>query len=52
VQQVRGFGPVKLANLATARAQWSSLLDVWRGRGTDRSAPTPQARRVISIEKV
>jgi indolepyruvate ferredoxin oxidoreductase len=52
VQQVRGFGPVKLANLATARAQWTSLLEVWRGRGTDRPAPTPQARRVISIEKV
>jgi indolepyruvate ferredoxin oxidoreductase len=52
VQQVRGFGPVKLANLATARAQWASLMDIWRGQGTGRPWPMPQTRRVISIEKV
>ena len=52
VQQVRGFGAVKLANLATARAQWTSLMDVWRGHGTCLPSPTPRARRIISIEKV
>jgi indolepyruvate ferredoxin oxidoreductase len=50
VQQVRGFGPVKLANLVTARAQWHTLLDAWHGR-TPEPAPakTPQARRVIPV---
>jgi indolepyruvate ferredoxin oxidoreductase len=50
VQQVRGFGPVKLANLVTARAQWKALLDAWHGR-TPEPAPakTPQARRVIPV---
>jgi indolepyruvate ferredoxin oxidoreductase len=50
VQQVRGFGPVKLANLATARAQWQALLDAWHGRSPEPSpAKTPQARRVIPV---
>jgi indolepyruvate ferredoxin oxidoreductase len=50
VQQVRGFGPVKLANLVTARAQWQALLDAWHGR-TPEPAPAqvPQARRVIPV---
>ena len=50
VQQVRGFGPVKLVNLVTARAQWQALLDAWHGR-TPEPAPakTPQARRVIPV---
>jgi hypothetical protein len=50
VQQVRGFGPVKLANLVTARAQWQALLDAWHGRSPEPvPAKTPQARRVIPV---
>jgi indolepyruvate ferredoxin oxidoreductase len=50
VQPVRGFGPVKLASLAAARAQWQALLDGWHGR-----APVPPpletstSRRVIPV---
>gem|GEM_PF-6171230 len=50
VQQVRGFGPVKLANLVTARAQWQALLDAWHGRSPEPApAQVPQARRVIPV---
>ena len=35
---IRGFGPVKAANIETARAEWAGLLQDWRG-GT----PLPQA---------
>ncbi len=50
VQQVRGFGPVKLANLATARGHWQALLDAWHGRSPEPApAQVPQARRVIPV---
>jgi len=32
-ERIRGYGHVKLANAATARAQWRELLDRWHGRG-------------------
>ena len=48
-QRVRGYGPVKLANLATARAQWRALLDAWHGRETDAHARHAPARKVIPI---
>ncbi len=34
-ERIRGYGHVKLGNLATARAQWRELLDRWHGRGDD-----------------
>jgi indolepyruvate ferredoxin oxidoreductase len=52
VQQVRGFGPVKLANLATARAQWQSLMSVWRGDAEEAPARTPAAGKIIRLERV
>jgi len=40
VHQVRGFGPVKLANMATARAHWSALMDQWNnGQVSPPNAP-------------
>jgi len=52
VQQVRGFGPVKLAHLATVRAQWSALLDEWHGRSVPGAAAAQPGRRVIEITPV
>jgi indolepyruvate ferredoxin oxidoreductase len=52
VQQVRGFGPVKLANLATARAQWQSLMSVWSGHTEEAPARTPAAGKIIRLERV
>jgi indolepyruvate ferredoxin oxidoreductase len=37
-ERIRGYGHVKLANLATGRAQWRVLLDRWHGRGGDDDA--------------
>ena len=34
-ERIRGYGHVKLGNLATGRAQWRVLLDRWHGRGGD-----------------
>ena len=31
-ERIRGYGHVKLANVATARAQWAELLPQWRGK--------------------
>ena len=50
VQQVRGFGAVKLANLATARAQWQALLQVWQGRTPEPEDPPPPRRAVIPLK--
>ena len=50
-ERIRGYGHVKLGNLATGRAQWRVLLDKWHGRGGD-SATKPGANergRVIPI---
>jgi len=50
-ERIRGYGHVKLGNLATGRAQWRVLLDQWHGRGGD-SATKPGANergRVIPI---
>ncbi len=33
-ERIRGYGHVKLANVATARARWAELLDRWRGGGS------------------
>jgi indolepyruvate ferredoxin oxidoreductase len=52
VQQVRGFGPVKLANLATARAQWQSLMSVWSGHTEEAPARTPAVGKIIRLECV
>ena len=50
-ERIRGYGHVKLGNLATGRAQWRELLDRWHGRsGDDRTKPTAAERgRVIPI---
>ena len=50
-ERIRGYGHVKLGNLATGRAQWRVLLDKWHGRGGD-AATMPGANergRVIPI---
>ncbi|HEX4510035.1 MAG TPA: indolepyruvate ferredoxin oxidoreductase family protein, partial [Burkholderiaceae bacterium] len=33
-ERIRGYGHVKLANLATGRAQWRELLERWNGEST------------------
>jgi indolepyruvate ferredoxin oxidoreductase len=50
-ERIRGFGHVKLGNLAIGRAQWRELLDRWHGRGGDSGArPAATGRgRVIPI---
>jgi indolepyruvate ferredoxin oxidoreductase len=52
-ERIRGFGHVKLANLATGRAQWRELIDRWNGR--EGRADTPPGAgggngRIIPIE--
>jgi indolepyruvate ferredoxin oxidoreductase len=49
VQQVRGFGPVKLANLAKARSEWHDLLEAWQGRARKPVVSTPLERLVIPL---
>jgi indolepyruvate ferredoxin oxidoreductase len=49
VQQVRGFGPVKLANLAKARSEWHDLLEAWQGRAGKPVVSTPLERLVIPL---
>jgi indolepyruvate ferredoxin oxidoreductase len=50
-ERIRGYGHVKLGNLATARAQWRELLDRWHGRGGDSAtkATVAERGRVIPI---
>jgi indolepyruvate ferredoxin oxidoreductase len=43
-ERIRGFGHVKLANVATARARWRELQDRLHGR-----TPPPGAARIIPI---
>jgi len=47
-ERIRGYGHVKLGNLATGRAQWHELLERWHGR--DGGAKPPAVGRVIPIE--
>ena len=44
---IRGYGHVKLGNLATARAQWRDLLQRWRGAGVGSDAGAP--RKIIPL---
>ena len=44
-ERIRGYGHVKLGNLATGRAQWRVLLDKWHGRGGDAAAKAGPAER-------
>ncbi len=44
-ERIRGYGHVKLANLATGRAQWRELLDRWHGRGGDTATKATAAER-------
>ncbi len=50
-ERIRGYGHVKLGNLATGRAQWRVLLDQWHGRGGDAAtkAGANERGRVIPI---
>jgi indolepyruvate ferredoxin oxidoreductase len=54
-ERIRGYGHVKLGNLATVRAQWKELLDRWPGDGggagsADGAAPAAAPeRKVIPI---
>lgn len=34
-ESIRGYGHVKLANVATVRAQWKDLLDRFHGRAAE-----------------
>ena len=52
VQQVRGFGPVKLANLAKARSEWHDLLEAWQGRAGKPVVSTPLERLVIPLRVI
>ena len=52
VQQVRGFGPVKLANLAKARSEWHDLLEAWLGRAGKPVVSTPLERLVIPLRVI
>jgi indolepyruvate ferredoxin oxidoreductase len=40
---MRGFGHVKLANVASARARWRELLDRFHGRTPTRAKTIPIA---------
>jgi indolepyruvate ferredoxin oxidoreductase len=50
-ERIRGYGHVKLGNLATGRAQWRVLLDQWHGRSGDAAtkAGPGERGRVIPI---
>ena len=52
VQQVRGFGPVKLANLAKVRSEWHDLLEAWRARAGKPVVSTPLERLVIPLRVI
>ena len=43
-ERIRGYGHVKLGNLATGRAQWRVLLDQWHGRGGDAATKAGRGR--------
>ena len=49
---IRGFGHVKLANLATAQAQWKALTDRWHGRVPDAEVVPTTERKVIPMRAV
>jgi indolepyruvate ferredoxin oxidoreductase len=48
-ERIRGYGHIKLANLATGRAQWRELLDRWHGRGDGATKPSSSRDKVIPI---
>jgi indolepyruvate ferredoxin oxidoreductase len=49
-ERIRGYGHVKLGNLATGRAQWRELLDRWHGRGDGAKASAVGKVIPISVE--
>ena len=49
-EKIRGYGHVKLANVASAKAQWQDLLDRFHGRKTEVVAEAPV--RVIRMKGV
>jgi indolepyruvate ferredoxin oxidoreductase len=49
---IRGYGHVKAANVASARAQWVALMDRWQAGGAEAAvppAPPTQERKVIPM---
>ncbi|MFN9767237.1 MAG: indolepyruvate ferredoxin oxidoreductase family protein [Pseudomonadota bacterium] len=52
VQQVRGFGAVKLASHTAARTEWQTLLEVWRGGGGAEHAPPAPQRMIIPVREI
>ncbi len=48
-ERIRGFGHVKLANIATARAQWAAELSAWRA-GPARPGERSSTRRTIPLD--
>jgi indolepyruvate ferredoxin oxidoreductase len=51
-ERIRGYGHVKLANVATARARWRELLDRFHGRVPPAEAAPAVERRTIPIAEV
>ena len=48
-ERIRGYGHVKLANVATAKAQWRELLDRFHGRAP--VAPAAEPIRVAVLDQ-
>jgi len=51
-EQIRGYGHVKLANVATARARQKDLLDLFHGRRTEAASAAPAAIRIKSVSEL
>ena len=52
-EKIRGYGHVKLANVATVRAQWQDLLDRFHGRAVATEAVQPvTVQRIKSVAEL
>jgi indolepyruvate ferredoxin oxidoreductase len=52
-EKIRGYGHVKLANVATVRAQWKELLDRFHGRAVATAAAQPvTVQRIKSVAEL
>ncbi len=52
-EQIRGYGHVKLANVATARAKQKDLLDLFHGRRVEGATTAPAATiRIKSVSEL
>ncbi|MCE4556373.1 indolepyruvate ferredoxin oxidoreductase family protein [Pelomonas cellulosilytica] len=52
-EKIRGYGPVKLANVRAIKAQWQALLDRFHGRAAPvAETPLPRPVRVKSVAEL